>query len=142
MTSSTDTNKTEVEPSRLRHGRWCHQTEKQIGEGDVAASYSADVIALEGRVRAPFRLFGWLRATTGISGRVGDEKATCYRLVPLSSFEETPRRYGDKIDQALRDQLGFYHGMAVKHGRKDFVLIGPPMVLVAGEPEPEQADLF
>lgn len=37
--------------------------------------------------------------------------------MPLSAFDETPRRYGDQIDQALKDQFGFYHGMAAQHGR-------------------------
>ena len=43
-----------VEPSRLASGAWCHTKERQIGEGDIHASYSADKIGLEGKVRRPF----------------------------------------------------------------------------------------
>lgn len=51
----------EVDPARLESGTWCHKRERQIGEGDIAASYSADKIALEGRVRSPSPI--WSRAS-------------------------------------------------------------------------------
>ena len=44
-----------VDPSRLASGTYCHQRDRQIGEGDINASYSCDKIALEGSVRSPFK---------------------------------------------------------------------------------------
>ena len=43
-----------VDPPRLASGTWCHTRDRQIGEGDISASYSADKIGLEGKVRKPF----------------------------------------------------------------------------------------
>jgi hypothetical protein len=31
-----------VDPARLHWGTWCHRVEKILGEGDIAASYSAE----------------------------------------------------------------------------------------------------
>jgi hypothetical protein len=38
---------------------------------------------------------------------------------------------------ARGDPMGFYHGMAVKHGGKMFVIVGPPTTFVA---KPERPD--
>ena len=40
-----------VDPERFAPGTWCHRTEKTIGEGDIAASYSADRIGMGQSVR-------------------------------------------------------------------------------------------
>ena len=55
-----------VDPARLASGRWCHTRDRQIGEGDISASYSADKIA-EGRVRSPFK---WQNALTARCGSI------------------------------------------------------------------------
>lgn len=59
-----------VEPSRLAYGSWCHASEKQIGEGDIRVSYSADRIGMGQPVRKPFRYGGelWVCVGTGTSG--------------------------------------------------------------------------
>jgi hypothetical protein len=59
-----------VEPSRLAFGAWCHASEKQIGEGDIRASYSADRIGMGQPIRKPFRYAGalWVCVGTGPSG--------------------------------------------------------------------------
>ncbi len=40
----------------------------EICEGDIHASYSADVIAMQGRVRKPFKWMGGMCVCTSISG--------------------------------------------------------------------------
>lgn len=55
-----------VDPARLASGRWCHTRDRQIGEGDINASYSADKIA-EGRVRSPFK---WQNASGSTSAEL------------------------------------------------------------------------
>jgi hypothetical protein len=69
----------------------------------------------------------------------GDMEFEAYRIVPERVFDGAPTTYGAKIstdelaDAARRDPNGFYHGVAVKHGRDRFVLRGPPLKLVPGE---------
>ncbi len=53
-----------VDPSRLASGQWCHKAEKQIGEGDIRASYSADRIGMSQPVRRPW----CCREGGGVSG--------------------------------------------------------------------------
>lgn len=68
-----------VEPSRLAYGAWCHASEKQIGEGDIRASYSADRIGMGQPIRKPFRYAGELWVCVGAS----PSGAEAYRLVDL-----------------------------------------------------------
>jgi len=49
-----------VDPDRLASGRWDHRLEKQVGEGDIVGSYSADRIGLGRPLRRPFRWRGGL----------------------------------------------------------------------------------
>ena len=135
-----------VDPARLSFGRWSEQASKTIGEGDVHAAYSADVIGLKGRVRKPFRLAGARFVATSLHFMRGSG-AEAYRLTPLESFEGTATTYHEKLstnggDDARRDPLGFYHGMRVEYGGKPYVLTGPPVRIVAGEPAPIQPRLF
>lgn len=132
-----------VSPGRLASGRWCHQTHRQQGEGDISASYSADRIAMQGRVRAPFRLQGWPCVAVSLS-RNGAE---AYRLVPEGAFDGEPTTYAEKVraadgERARNDPQGFHHGMRVTHGGSAYVLSGPPIRIVPGDPEPKQANLF
>ena len=132
----------EVDPARLQFGHWCHELERQLDEGDTSASYSGDLIALESRVRRPFRLQGW----QCIAVSLGAKTAKAYRLVPVGMFPETPTTYRDKLvsdaEDARKDPSGFYHGMQVKHGGQAYVLAGPAIKIVAGQPEPTQTELF
>jgi hypothetical protein len=132
-----------VDPARLAHGRWCHRAEKTIGQGDIAASYSADKIGMNEPVRRPFRWRGadWLCVGSGPYN--GRPSAEAYRLVHPKAFDGIPTTYREKLcdaDAARADPLGFYHGMAVRRGGETFVLCGPPALFVEGETE--QRDLF
>jgi hypothetical protein len=128
-----------VDPARLRWGTWCHRTEKILGEGDIAASYSADRIGMGEPLRRPFDWKGSLWVCVSRS----DAKAEAYRLTHPQAFNGVPLTYRTKItdgDAARKDPNGFYHGMSVSHNGRTFVLCGPHAVLVAGEPQ--QMDLF
>lgn len=121
-----------VEPSRLAYGAWCHASEKQIGEGDIRASYSADRIGMGQPILKPFRYGGelWVCVGTGPSG------AEAYRLVHPSVYGGNARTYHDRCcdgDRARGDQAGFYDGIIVRHAGRELVLAGPPATFVAGE---------
>jgi len=132
-----------VSPERLAPGRWCHARDRQIGQGDIRASYSADVIAMEGRVRKPFHFQGWLWIAVAFRGA----EAEAYRLIPAHAFEGTPVSYAAKVlpeggELARNDPSGFYHGMEVRSGKEAFVLAGPALRLVPDAQAPVQTDLF
>ena len=133
-----------VDPQRLAAGRWCHRTGKQLGEGDIHASYSADCIGMQGRTRKPFRWQGREWVCTGIGMRRVRHCCEAYRIVPAEAFTGSAMTYTEKThdgESARNDPLGFYHGMKVRHGGKDMVLQGPP-VLLTPDAEPRQQDLF
>jgi hypothetical protein len=120
-----------VEPSRLAFGAWCHASEKQIGEGDIRASYSADRIGMGQPIRKPFRYTGelWVCVGTSPSG------AEAYRLVHPSLYYGTARIYHDRCrdgERARGDQTGFYDGIIVRHAGRELVMCGPPVMFVAG----------
>lgn len=136
-----------VDPSRLASGTWCHSRDRQIGEGDINASYSGDKIGLEGCVRSPFTWQNCLWVCTGMVSHGYFRAAEAYRLVPARFFDGTPISYHENAmlgDAARNRPEGFYHGMAVKHGKQSCVLIGPSAVFLPSEDvkTPKQADLF
>lgn len=121
-----------VEPSRLAFGAWCHVSEKQIGEGDIRASYSADRIGMGQPIRKPFRYGGELWVCVG----AGPAGAEAYRLVHPSVYSSIARSYHDRCrdgDRARGDPAGFYDGIAVRHAGRELVMAGPPATFVAGE---------
>jgi len=133
----------EVDPARLAPGRWCHERDAEIGEGDIAGSYSADKIAMENAVRKPFRWNGAPHVSTGSFGAGERLVHEAYRLVDASVFKGAPTTYAEKSkdgEAARRDPMGFYHGMTVRQGGRQLVMCGPPVGFKAG-PSP-QADLF
>lgn len=118
----------EVDATRLASGTWCHTGEKQIGEGDISASYSADTIGLESRVRKPFRWMNALWVCTGMSSKDGRPVAQAYMLVLKNHFTGAPATYQQTVTTntiARKRPEGFYHGMLVTHGNKQYVLCGP-----------------
>jgi hypothetical protein len=134
-----------VHPARLRHGTWCHRTSKEIGKGDIAASYSADRIGMGQPLRKPFEWKGALWICVSIGGRRDHLTAVAYRLMLPQAFKGEPTTYHAKTrerggDTARNAPSGFYHGTTVKHAGQPFVLCGPPAQFVAGEAE--QRDLF
>jgi hypothetical protein len=143
MTKQTDNTSDDrchaVDPDRLAAGEWSHTSNRQIGEGDIHASYSADRIGMGKPVRKPFRFAGGLWVCVGCSGK----GAEAYRLSRLSEFVGETFDYGERVrdGQAGRsDPLGFYHGMRVCHAGQEFILTGPAVRFVAGERE--QLSLF
>lgn len=121
-----------VEPSRLAFGAWCHASEKQIGEGDIRASYSADRIGMGQPIRKPFRHGGELWVCVG----AGPAGAEAYQLVHPSLYGGVARNYHDRCrdgDRARGDQAGFYDGITVRHAGRELVMAGPPATFVAGE---------
>lgn len=139
-----------VDPTRLTHGTYSHDTEEQIGEGDIVASYSADRICESAPIRKPFGWKGALWVCVSIQGR-GDGAQTlkAYRLTLASAFTAEATTYGRKVsidegDFARSDPQGFYHGMTVQLGGENMVLTGPPALFVADEAQraAEQLALF
>lgn len=121
-----------VEPSRLSFGAWCHASEKQIGEGDIQASYSADRIGMGQPIRKPFRYAGalWVCVGTGPAG------VEAYRLVHPSLYGGAARSYHDRChdgERARGDPAGLYDGIIVRHAGRELVMCGPPVMFVAGE---------
>lgn len=142
----------EVEPERFAMGCWDAEQKRDVGEGDIYASYSADVIAMMGRVRKPFTFRGQLWVCTGSNtGRPAGSMpngSTAYRLVPIEAFEGKPVSYTEKTADghaARADPDGFYHGMAVTHRGQPHVLCGPPVNFIPGRsqrPRESQPSLF
>ena len=133
----------EVAPSRLELGKWCEKAQREKGTGDICGAYSADLIGMQGKIRRPSRLQGWLWATVGMTHQQGSSTAKAYRLSALNDFEGTPTSYSEKDhSEARKDPMGFYHGMTVSHGGHTYVFTGPPTQMLPGSPEPTQPSLF
>jgi hypothetical protein len=134
-----------VHPARLA---W-RGAGRETCEGDIHASYSADVIASNGRVRKSFTWNGGLYVCTSITGSAltdsGMPEHEAYRIVPVKMFTGTTKTYHDvtaraeDAEAARNDPNGFYHGMTIKHGGESFVLCGPPVSFTA-ETSPERPD--
>ena len=139
-----------VRPARLA---W-RGAGRETCECDIHASYSADVIASNGRVRKPFTWNGALYACTSITGSgltaSGMQEHEAYRIVPVNMFTGTTKTYSEKTDKAedaeaaRNDPNGFYHGMTIEHGTESFVLSGPPIRFTAetspGRPDAANSD--
>jgi len=137
-----------VDPARLAGGVWDHENERESGEGDISAAYSADLIAFQGRIRKPFNYAGQLWVTTGKNCR-GEHvtAAEASRLIPREHFNGAATTYAEKVrieggELARNDPNGFYHGMTVQQGGQTLVIIGPPALFVPGDPAPQQLGLF
>ncbi|GFE65578.1 hypothetical protein [Litoreibacter roseus] len=136
-----------VDPSRLASGTWCHSRDRQIGEGDISASYSADKIGMEGKVRKPFAWQNALWVCTGMQSYGDFRAAEAYRLVPERFFSGEPTTYNEVAclpDAERFKPEGFYHGMRVRSGKHEFILVGPSVKFLPKEDSEtiEQADLF
>ncbi len=129
----------EVDPDRLSDGRWSHEDNRRIDEGDIVSSYSGDTIAMHHRIRRPFNFHGGQWTCVGKWSNHGSDSllAEAYRLVATEGYVGTATDYVAKIkdcEAARNDPMGFYHG------GKSFILTGPPVDFVAGQEE--QPGLF
>lgn len=132
-----------VDPKRLASGQWCHRLEKEIGEGDIAASYSADRIGMGQPIRATFPWQGERWVCVSMWHRQGVATAEAYRVIDLRIFKGEATEYSIKTrdgDAARADPMGFYHGMKVRQSGRESVLCGPPAHFEPGEPD--QPSLF
>jgi len=126
----------QVDPSRLEQGRWSHEFNQTVGEGDITASYCADSIALHNKSRKPFVFEGGLWVVVSLAGSASGDGAKAYPLVPIDDFHTEAVSFSDKIKdcQAARaDPDGFYHGVALSYRKDWFVLNGPPAIFVPGQ---------
>jgi hypothetical protein len=128
-----------VDPDRFNHASWDDEQKRDVGEGDISASYSADVIAMMGKVRKPFTFQNQLWVYTGnrylVDDRGETRSATAYHLMPIKYFEDTPVTYIEKTADsaaARADPNGFYHGITVMHRGQPHVLCGPPVNFIPG----------
>jgi len=139
-----ETNSIAIDPSRLASGQWCHRAHRTVGEGDIAASYSAERIGMGEPLRKPFEWKGALYVCVGVCRRKGAGlSAEAYRLVTPTVFAGEVTSYGQKTsdaEAARSDPNGFYHGMGVKQAGTEYVLCGPPITFVPGQTE--QLSLF
>lgn len=122
----------EVDPGRLEYGRWSQEFNETVGEGDIAAAYCADTIALHNKVRTPFVFRGDLWVVVSLAGNV----AKAYQLVPLDDFYPEPMSFAEKTrdcEAARNDPNGFYHEVPVMYRKDWFVLSGPPALFVPGQ---------
>jgi len=127
-----------VDPARLAMGTWCQSSDRQIGEGDIYASYSADKIGMNQPIRKPFRWKNGLWVCTAIKSISGERSLEAYRLISAENFDGGPETYREvTINNAARRQsgMGFYHGMLVSHASKKVVLLGPPVMFLADHKE-------
>ena len=130
----------EVDPDRFAFGEWIAHENRHVGEGDIYASYSADRIAVLGKVRKPFQFRGrdWVCTSNCFEGLAGNV-STAYRLVAIEAFEGEPVSYEEKARDcavARRDPDGFYHSIKVQHRGQDHVLCGPPVHFIPAPPKP------
>ncbi len=107
-------------------------------------SYSGDTIAEYDTIRKPFLFEGKLYCNIGGTR----QKFEGYRVVERSQFQERTFRDSDLAgfrrtpyyDPRLKEQFagdqrrhapkGYYHGVRVKRGGKEYVLVGPPVEFV------------
>ena len=123
-----------VDLTRLAAGSWCHQTDRQIGEGDIAASYSAARIGMGQPIRKPFSFRGGSYVCTSRRKIGGVETVEAYLVLQKRMFDGVCRSYSAVVqdgDAARSAAEGFYHGMIVHHGSDECVLSGSPLTFTA-----------
>lgn len=110
---------------------------------EVEASYSGDTIS-KGTIRKPFAYAGGLYVTVGsVSGGDRVPQSRVYGLCGRQDFQGAVRAY--EVSEAHRnDPNGFYHGIAVTHGKDEWVMVGPEFtfttaVIPAQPPAPAEA---
>lgn len=105
-------------------------------QGDISNAYSADLID-NGKIRKPFRFNGKLyTCTSTMSGMYapGVRRAEAYQLLSAALFTGQPTTISKKVNadngrSARADPNGFYHGIAISHQGRDYILVGPPLTI-------------
>jgi len=107
----------------------------------VEPSCSADIIAKrDSRVKKPFTYDGKQYICTGSWwNRDTGQKWNCYQLMPKDDFKGEARTYitpegrdsEEYYESRRNDPNGFYHGVLVKQGKNECVLIGPEVSFIA-----------
>jgi ParB/RepB/Spo0J family partition protein len=100
----------------------------------LAESNSCDRISEGKPVRKPVEFEGKLYLSTGSS----NDEVEAYVLVSRAEFQGEIRTYSvpkgrdyeEYFDSLRADPNGFYHGMLVKRGKEDCVLVGPEVSFV------------
>lgn len=128
-------------------------------KGDIGKSYSCSS-ATGDRIKKPFKLEGrglFVCMGTGWHNDYRDKQThEAYRVVKPEDFEGETERYTsrrggwsltgqtgeDDWERARNDPRGFYHGLLVWQGKKQYVLEGPPILLVEGPELGIQQELF
>lgn len=111
-----------------------------IDPSKASASYSADLIAMTGKVRKPVSHGGDLWVSVGSAGTATHRITNMYRLVLAADFDGEVTTYTEKTsvwrdedkypgDYARNDPNGFYHGMKVQNGGNSYVLCGPEQTI-------------
>ena len=129
-----DTKTDTVDPARLSMGHWDLVANKQIDEGDISQSYSADVIAEHNTFRRPFRWKDGFRISVG--GSFTGTKVHCvrtYRIIPVELYDDETHTYTESCTYDENHKSKFtYEGMRVKKGDKEYVL-SEELLLVPNE---------
>ena len=116
-----------VEPARLSHGEW--EGGKKIGEGDINASYSGDVLS-GGRLRKPFTHEGSLYVAVAL---MPHDTARAWRIVPQAEYkgETTAVDSGGESGKAFT-----YEGTLGSFRGKGYVLTGGAVEFQGRKPQP------
>lgn len=117
----------EVDPKRL-----------EFDGGDISRSYSCQSLGENGAIKSPFRFRGAEWVYCGGLWHNGRGQLQCYRIVPLEAFDGPSTTYREQDWAKAREHaLGGYHGMRAKHGSREIVLQGPPVIFTNGQPAQE-----
>lgn len=99
---------------------------------EACDAYSADVIAMKGTTRAPFRFEGSDWITTSTFGHKGARVCESYRLAPDDGSAVSYDNWD--WDTMRGSAMGGYHGMAAKVRGQAMRLVGPPRTFSEAPP--------
>lgn len=114
---------------------------------EIHDSYSGDTLCDSKTIRKPFKFESNFYVSTGGYSKGDDRQEDCYLLVRRQDFQGEAKWYGEKLENVTIDEEeaeygedwaaqrrsqpeGFYHGMLVKRGGSEWVLVGPPIVFM------------
>lgn len=131
-----------VNPDRFRDAVWSNGRLLQKA-GDIDISYSADRIGMGRSIATPFLFRDRAWVCVGLYGEGRDRRAVAYQLVLPEVLGEECIEYETRAQGAHGDaphQLGYYHGVLVRHQGRAFALAGPPAVFMPSDRH--QQELF